>query len=172
MNTMTLYPYRVDVKTNTVNTHYWVFDDKQTGLKAEAFVRGISEMIDRMVGRKNLPNAKDGFAMTFGAVPFEGANVKLRWISEGVVTFKGENGEENTVLYGNWYVGNVAGKNMVGWLCPALLKYFPAAPSELYVAANPLPEGVDPIWHDAPKPETYVSPDLINRTDEIYDFAL
>jgi hypothetical protein len=28
---------------------------------------------------------------------------------------------------------------MEGWLCPALLKYYDAAPPEIYVKADPLP---------------------------------
>ena len=32
------------------------------------------------------------------------------------------------------------------WLCPALLLYFPTPPREIFVRAEPLPAGVNPIW--------------------------
>ena len=152
---MTLYTYKRVFPAKGGEQVYgsvWVFDDPTTGLKAEAFVLGISEMIDRIIDAKEILHAEEGFALTFGFAPFEGADVKLLWLQEGSVTFKPaeEGKEEVTVLIGNWYGGKVAGKTMVGWLCPALLKYFPEPPKTLYVGAAPLPEGVDPIWHDAP----------------------
>lgn len=36
---------------------------------------------------------------------------------------------------------------MVAWLCPALYEYFAEAPKRIFVKAEKLPEGVDPIWH-------------------------
>jgi hypothetical protein len=36
---------------------------------------------------------------------------------------------------------------MEGWLCPALGLYFHTAPARIFVEAEPLPAGVDPIWH-------------------------
>jgi hypothetical protein len=47
---------------------------------------------------------------------------------------------------GTWYRGLVAGEQMEGWLCPALFLYFEQAPPRLYVKAEPLPAGVQPIW--------------------------
>ncbi len=38
------------------------------------------------------------------------------------------------------------GEEMTGWLCPALYLYFTEAPDELFMRAEPLPEGVQPIW--------------------------
>lgn len=125
---MTLYPY--------YHGHCWVFDDPVKDLKAEAFVRGMSEMIDRMVAHKRLPNARRGFALTFSAQPVSGHDVELLW--------QRKDGE------GNWYAGDVAGERMEGWLCPALFKYFPAAPPRIFVRCDPLPAGVNPIWHNRP----------------------
>jgi hypothetical protein len=39
---------------------------------------------------------------------------------------------------GAWYGAEVDGRTMEGWLCPALLKYFPLAPAELYVDFTPI----------------------------------
>lgn len=58
---LTLYPY-------LLNGTCWVFDDERTGLKEEAFVCGMSEMISRVMEAKAVPNAIHGFAMTFAAV--------------------------------------------------------------------------------------------------------
>ena len=38
---------------------------------------------------------------------------------------------------GNWYYSPQL--DMEGWLCPALLKYFPEAPRALYVQVKPRP---------------------------------
>src|SRR6266550_2249033 len=49
------------------------------------------------------------------------ADNKLEWR-------RGESG-------GNWYYSDQF--KMEGWLCPALLKYFPSAPQEIYVKVKP-----------------------------------
>jgi len=140
---MKLFPYKEH------NSKCWVFDDPTNELKAEAFVCGMSEMIQKIIDTKALPDADRGFTMTFGIEPFEGSDVILYWIKEENLTFKAKDGQEHGLI-GNWYGGKVAGKIMVGWLCPALLKYFEKPPEMLYVGASVLPEGFDPIWHDAP----------------------
>lgn len=127
---LTLYPY-------LLNGSCWVFDDQRTGLKLEAFVCGISEMISRVVEAKGIPDAARGFAMTFAAEPFPDHDVELRWIRP----------DAND---GNWYEGTVLGEPMEGWLCPALLLYFEHAPPRIFVRCDPLPAGIDPIWN--PKP--------------------
>ncbi len=47
---MTIYPYLLE-KT------CWVFDDERTGLKEEAFVLGMTEMISKLVEYKLISNA-------------------------------------------------------------------------------------------------------------------
>jgi hypothetical protein len=98
----------------------WVFDDESAGLKREPFVFGIDEMIERMAGP--IPKAEQGFRLVFSARPFPGYAAKLVWREE-------EAG-------GNWYFSPTFGID--GWLCPALLKYFDAAPGEIYVKAEAL----------------------------------
>ncbi len=98
----------------------WVFDDPAVGLAREPFVFGIDEMIDRLVAAS--PQAEQGFRLIFSSQAFPGYAAKLEWRRE-------EAG-------GNWYFSPTFG--IEGWLCPALFKYFEAAPKELYVKAEPL----------------------------------
>jgi hypothetical protein len=153
MSTLTIYPYLLG------NT--WVFDDARTGLKEEAFVLGMTEMISRLVETKGIPQAAKGFKLQFGSEPFDGADAELQWVqkSSGSQTLPGKDGSASQ-FFGNWYKGTVAGVEMEGWLCPALGLYFNAAPSRIFVMAAPLPEGIDPIWHidrSAPAAMRFVS---------------
>jgi hypothetical protein len=97
----------------------WVFDDPRVGLHREPFVSGADVMMDKLVSK--VPNAEKGFRLLFSATPFPGYTVKLEWRRE-------EYG-------GNWYYSPQF--DMEGWLCPALFKYFPEAPQEIYVKAEP-----------------------------------
>ena len=123
---LTLYPY-LDAGT-------WVFDDERTGLQGEAFVLGATDMISAVVQAKAIPNADRGFALTFSGQPFEGHDARLAWQ------------RPDPSGSGNWYAGEVAGRPMECWLCPALLLYFQTPPQEIFVRAEPLPVGVNPRW--------------------------
>ena len=96
----------------------WVFDDPATGLKQEPFVSGIPEMIDEAV--KDIPDAKKGFRLIFSVQPFPGYTHKLVW----------RRGDKS----GNWYYNEQY--DMEGWLCPALFRYYPEAPKEIYLKAE------------------------------------
>ncbi|MFC1914073.1 DUF6717 family protein [Chloroflexota bacterium] len=98
----------------------WVFDDESLGLDKEPFVVGVPEMIDDMV--KDIPNARQGFRLTFSASPFPSFQREFMWVRE-------EYG-------GHWY--RLEGQTTEGWLCPALFKYFESAPRKLYVRADKL----------------------------------
>ena len=100
----------------------WVFDDERVGLYREPFVLGVPEMIDLLV--KDVPNAKKGFRMTFSVFPFPDFAQHIKKTRE----------EFN----GNWYKMTEA-PYIEGWLCPALFKYFPVAPDDLYVKAEEMP---------------------------------
>lgn len=56
----------------------WVFDDERTGLVREPFLAGVPEMIDVLV--EDIPDAKDGFRLTFSANPFPDFDKKLVWL--------------------------------------------------------------------------------------------
>ena len=152
MRSITIYPYRLG--------NCWVFDDARTGLKEEAFVLGSSEMMTRLVEAKGIRQAEKGFALTFSDEAFEGHDAELTWLrSDDSQVLPGKDGSASQI-FGNWYKGTVAGEEMQGWLCPALGLYFHAAPARIFVKAEPLPAGVDPIWHvdrDAPAARRFVS---------------
>ena len=93
----------------------WVFDDPAVGLVREPFVGGADTMIDRATA--HIPNASQGFIAVFSAGYFPDAQIVLEWVRE-------EGG-------GNVYCW--AEKEMEGWLCPALLRYFPDPPGKLYI---------------------------------------
>jgi hypothetical protein len=152
MSTMTIYPYLLE---NTC----WVFDDERTGLKEEAFVLGMTEMISRLVEAKSVPNADQGFSLTFGVEPFD-HDVELTWLPVNEVAEEFNCSLLQLPEIGNWYRGMVSGEEMVGWLCPALFLYFDKAPTKIFVKAEALPAGVDPIWHvkaDDPRARRFVS---------------
>lgn len=143
---MSLYPYIKQMAGRLI----WVFDDEAAGLKAEAFVMGMSEMLTELVLEKDIPDAVKGFKISFSNEPFS-HDVQLMWDGKEEFTWDAaEDGQDQpTSMIGNWYIGKVGGHVMRGWLCPALLLYFKNPPEMLYVKAEPLPEGVNPIWHDA-----------------------
>ncbi len=145
MASMRIYPY-LQGKT-------WVFDDESTGLKAEAFVLGFSDAITGLVEFKRISNAAQGFELIFSDKPFDDYDVEMNWIRSD---------EPDTPMPGNWYRGLLRGVLLEGWLCPALLLYFPAVPKKLFVQGEPLPAGVDPIWHvdeDDPSQRRFMSAD-------------
>jgi hypothetical protein len=93
----------------------WVFDDPNVGLVKEPFVGGADRLID--VATAQIPNADKGFLAVFSASYFPDAQIVLEWVRE-------EGG-------GNVYRWKE--KNMDGWLCPALLRYFSEPPTKLFV---------------------------------------
>lgn len=108
---MILYPYWYG--------DTWVFDDDAVGLLREPFVFGVPEMIDQLVA--GIPDARQGFRLTFSLTPFPGVQRVVEWRRDGYP--------------GNWY--GFEGEAHEGWLCPALFKYFDTAPPKIYVRADP-----------------------------------
>ncbi|MBI3838555.1 MAG: hypothetical protein HY288_11570 [Planctomycetia bacterium] len=155
MSIMTLYPYLYQGMC-------WVFDDPETSLKEEAFVLGASEMISTLIKAKGIPNADRGFAMSFSDNPFD-QDVELTWISPKEASKAIKQPLSSLPATGNWYTGIIAGEKMTAWLCPALYEYFQTAPQRIYVKADKLPVGVDPIWHvssNDPRAHRYMSAEL------------
>ncbi|MBD2663100.1 hypothetical protein B6N60_00646 [Richelia sinica FACHB-800] len=107
---MVIFPYR--------HHQTWVFDDEKVGLVQEPFVNGVPEMIDILV--QDIHHAEEGFKLLFSAQPFPGYQAELVWQRE-------EYG-------GHWYLWT--NKNMSGWLCPALFKYFMQPPTKIYCQAQ------------------------------------
>jgi hypothetical protein len=108
---MAIHPYK--------HEGLWVFDDARVGLTQEPFVSGADEIIELLAS--DVPDARGGFTILFSAGPFPGARYELEWRSE-------ETG-------GNWYYSADADRE--GWLCPALFKYFDAAPAKIYAQFKP-----------------------------------
>ncbi len=107
---------------------HWVFDAPEHNLKEEAFVEGMTEIIERIVTERNIPNAKAGFCLSFSDMPFTGAHCALSKETGG------------NRVDGNWYHGSVSGILMRGWLCPSLYSYFPEeSPEFLFFGAMPMP---------------------------------
>jgi hypothetical protein len=94
----------------------WVFDDNKVGLEQEPFVAGTDAIIDAVTA--TIPNAASGFVMIFSEVRFPGHQYTLM--------------RDRPDRGGWWYVFTETGD--LGWLCPALFKYFPTAPTAIYVA--------------------------------------
>lgn len=112
MNSMfVIHPYRAE--------GMWVFDDARAGLVQEPFVSGADLIIDRLV--EGIPDAAAGFTLLFSASPFPGYQAQCDWR-------RAEHG-------GNWYFCHQIERE--GWLCPALFKYFDAAPGQLFVQCKP-----------------------------------
>ncbi len=100
----------------------WVFDDDRFGLSREPFVAGADEIITKLVA--DIPNARAGFKLLFSEVRFPGARITLTRTSEG-------DGKEGTY----YRCEELA---MDGWLCPALLHYYPSPPAKIHAKAEPL----------------------------------
>jgi hypothetical protein len=94
----------------------WVFDDQARGLVAEAFVCGTQDIIDRC-----MPKPSDSCRLTISANEFPGARHRVDLVGA-------EHG-------GHWYLHREYG--IKGWLCPALLLFFPEAPQRIWFDVQP-----------------------------------
>ncbi len=69
---------------------------------------------------QDIPHTNEGFRLLFSASPFPKHQAELIWLKEE--------------YRGNWYRWQQ--KNLEGWLCPALFKYFNEAPKTVYFKAE------------------------------------
>ena len=97
---------------------FWVFDDPSVGLRQEPFISGADRVLDILTAE--IPGASKGFKLVFSSQPFP--DFVARFI-RGRPEFGGY-----------WY--SWPERDIEGWLCPALFKYFEAAPQEIYVKAS------------------------------------
>lgn len=116
---------KIDKTGNQINVIYpyrtrgggWSFDDKEVGLQGEPFVAGIPQIINSIVGRRRKFTAY----ISKDPVPdYTGHLVKMDLVDKEMKNLVGE----------GWYQFN--GTSMVGWLCPATLKYFKDYPENIY----------------------------------------
>ena len=101
-------------------TATWVFDEPRLELVKEPFIAGVPEMIDELV--REIPGARNGFRLIFSHAEFPGWQERIDWIRSG--------------MDGNWY--RWERREMEGWLCPALLKFYTQPPRAIFVRAEPL----------------------------------
>ncbi len=106
----TIYPYRTQAG--------WAFDDSEVALQGEPFIAGIPEIIDSIVGDK------DKFTAHISHSPIPNFTGHLKKLSEKDIQQGGFMPETG------WY--ELEGTNMIGWLCPATLKYFKDYPDSIY----------------------------------------
>lgn len=107
-----------------------VFDDQAKGLVREALIGGTDFILE--LAARNAGADPNGFTLIFAAHPFPECRHEARWEESGLGG------------HGDWYsVGSGSSLHM-GWLCPALLKYFPAAPSRIYFRVQPNPPKESP----------------------------
>jgi hypothetical protein len=78
-------------------------------------------LIDRALESKGISGGEDGFRLLFSDGEFPGYDFKFTWAHEG-------DG-------GNWY--HAEAFEIEAWLCPALFKYFEAAPKEIFAKFEP-----------------------------------
>lgn len=97
----------------------WVFDDEDHKLKAEPFVMGASEMIDRHLASRGIKHrkAKRGFRLIYSHEPFPGA-------------------DSAELVCGGWGGAFYRHHGHEAWLCPALFLYFEEPPQNLYFKAE------------------------------------
>jgi hypothetical protein len=100
----------------------WVFDDLAVGLEREPFVAGVPEMIDILLNRKDMKDF-DRFRLIFSAHEFPGYDEKITM-------------QSGQVDQGTYYESPTFEK--IGWLCPALARYFDESPKEIYVKFEPI----------------------------------
>jgi len=93
----------------------WDFTDPAVGLVNEPFVGSVNTVLDWMLAQAGKPGATK-MSLQFSANQFPGATGFTKTSEQ----FGGN----------NYYCKEL---NVEGWLCPALFKYFPEAPPELWI---------------------------------------
>ncbi len=87
----------------------WMFNDEEVGLYKEPFVSSINPMIDRVV---------------------DGDKFKAFISHSSIFEFTMVLDKENEGMDGTY---KLRGTDIIGWLCPATLKYFDKYPDSIYV---------------------------------------
>ena len=97
----------------------WTFTDESVGLTNEPFVGIINQFMDYMT--KDIENADNGFPLYFSESKLPNTKMTLHKVE----------GDSN----GTYYAFEELDMQ-IGWLCPALLKYFKDAPNIFYVGCE------------------------------------
>ena len=102
----------------------WVFDDDSVGLVKEPFVAGADIVFDHLAGR-HLDGTKTNVSVAFSTTPIPGHDV------HAVLT--GADGNDGHFYKVEKFEGDDDMVAFPFWLCPALLKYYDTAPSDIYI---------------------------------------
>jgi hypothetical protein len=102
----------------------WMFDDESVGLFREPFVAGADTLMERI--SKEQFGGADKLTLIFSEKPIPNATVVLE-IAETVPHNPLQPQEYGTDYH---YEGEPV------WLCPALNKYFPESPKEIWISAK------------------------------------
>lgn len=119
------------ITTNKTNGT-WIFTDLARGLVDEPFSESAGDIIERLRGwfmTRTEYRPEDGLLLTFSDSALElpdGAPLGL-CDDEDIVAAAPDLGAN---YYSPWL-------DAIGWLCPALLRYFPSPPPWLYVRIQP-----------------------------------
>ena len=111
-NVFVIYPERSKLGV-------WTFTDEKVGLINEPFVGAINEYMDFMT--KDIKDAQNGFPLYFSSSKLPNTKMTLHKVD----------GDIN----GTYYAFEELDMQ-IGWLCPALFKYFDEAPKTFYVGCD------------------------------------
>tara|TARA_R110001592_G_scaffold114605_3_gene314569 strand:+ start:440 stop:1078 length:639 start_codon:yes stop_codon:yes gene_type:complete len=115
----------------------WAFDDDTTGLVQEAFVCGMSEILDFCLEDSGIDPEEvgDGFKLTFSKDKWPDSTHSLTWLgdSEGGNDYELDSECRNLTIHNSDRRYDVP-EGMKGWLCPALYHYFDDAPEKIYLS--------------------------------------
>lgn len=104
----------------------WMFDDESTGLVREPFVCGADSWVGQLAMAARVPPGDwgRGFRLIFSDQWMPDAHLVVRHV------------DDPSVPVGALYRDEAG---IPGWLCPALLLYFPTPPAQIFARGEPLP---------------------------------
>lgn len=115
----------------------WAFDDDTTGLVQEAFVCGMSEILDFCLEDSGIDpeEVEGGFKLTFSKDKWPDSTHSLTWLgaSMGGNDYELDSECRNLLIHNSDRRYDVP-EGMKGWLCPALYHYFDDAPEKIYLS--------------------------------------
>ena len=129
--TTLLARYRGSKSSNSIYTldayrhaGMWVFDDDAVGLIKEPFVSGADILFDHLSGR-HIDGTNTRVSIAFSTTPIPGHDVHA--------AMTGADGYGGHFYKVEKFEGDDDMVAFPFWLCPALLKYYDTAPSDIYI---------------------------------------
>lgn len=105
----------------------WVFDDPAVNLVKEPFVAGADDLLSI------LSEGATQLTVIFASIPFPDYQLKIDKLTEAELAEigRGKGKEPYLVDFGTYY--QQKDLNHLLWLCPALNKYIPVSPDQIYI---------------------------------------